>query len=147
METNTNAHKPTKSAFNATGPFVAMISYMLMRDLKQFSLIYLIFLYSFAQCIFFVNYELPPTSAANTGTGANATQMLASNETTAASLAASIEAIAESISWHSIRYFMIWLELFKMTLGVYELQPYRHSILSRLFLVLYLNLVPILFNM
>ena len=99
-----------------TGPFVAMIRYMLVRDLRQFSAIYLIFLYAFAQCIFFVNH-----SAA--------------------------EGAQPSIGHLLERYAALWMELFKMTLGVYELQPFRHSSLARLFLLLFLYLVPILFNM
>lgn len=112
-----------------TGPFVAMINYMLMRDLKQFSLIYLIFLYSFAQCIFFINFR-PATENANNSTGGDAEM-----------------SIAQWTLRFAIKYLELWLELFKMTLGVYEFQPYRNSILSRLFLMLFMHLIPILFNM
>ena len=32
-----------------TGPFVSMIQYMLVQDMRQFSIIYLIFIYGFSQ--------------------------------------------------------------------------------------------------
>lgn len=32
-----------------TGPFVSMIKYMLVQDMRQFSIIYLIFIYGFSQ--------------------------------------------------------------------------------------------------
>lgn len=94
-----------------------MIRYMVVRDLRQFSAIYLIFLCSFAQCIFFVNFR--PTTGANN------------------------KSLGELLS----SFAQLLMELFKMTLGVYELQPFRHSNLARLFLLLFLYLVPILFNM
>lgn len=94
-----------------------MIRHMVVRDLRQFSLIYLVFLCSFAQSIFFVNFKQDePETTSSTG------KLLGS-------------------------YAELWMELFKMTLGVYELQPYRHSNLARLFLLLFLYLVPILLNM
>lgn len=32
-----------------TGPFVSMIRFMMVQDMRQFSVIYLIFIYSFSQ--------------------------------------------------------------------------------------------------
>lgn len=95
---------------------------MLVRDLRQFSVIYLVFLYAFAQCIFFVNYR----PAASGAPGPQPDWNLAS--------------LIES-------YLALWMELFKMTLGVYDLQPFRHSSLARLFFLLFIYLIPILFNM
>lgn len=105
-----------------------MIRYMVVRDLRQFSVIYLVFLCSFAQSIFFVNFRQAGDSPEqvrsgdSNGGGANLAKLAAS-------------------------YAELWMELFKMTLGVYELEPYRHSALARLFFLLFLYLVPILFNM
>lgn len=96
-----------------------MIRYMLLRDLRQFSLIYLIFLCSFAQCIFFVNHQKDH----RVSDGDNQANAL----------------------W--LDYVTLWMDLFKMTLGVYELEPFRHSTLARIFLLLFIYLIPILFNM
>lgn len=104
-----------------TGPFVAMIRYMIVRDLRQFSLIYLIFLCSFAQCIFYVNRPIRASDS----------NQLAQD--------------GEISLW--LKYFRLWLDLFKMTLGVYELEPFRQSILARFLLLLFIYLIPILFNM
>lgn len=139
-----------KSAFYVTGPFVAMINYMLMRDLKQFSLIYLIFLHAFAQCTFFANGHQP---LAVTAEHAPATPALATNASEPSSAAPPpppLDQLAAVASWFAQlgrKYLDLWLELFKMTLGVYEFQPYRNSVLSRLFLMLFMHLIPILFNM
>ena len=35
-----------------TGPFVSMIRYMLIQDMRQFSVIYLIFIYAFSQGLY-----------------------------------------------------------------------------------------------
>lgn len=118
------------SAFRVTGPFVAMIRYMIVRDLRQFSVIYLVFLYSFAQCIFFINNS---STVERDKKPEVAGQMDPNEENPFAKLLAS--------------YLTLWMELFKMTLGVYDLQPYRHSGLARLFFLLFIYLIPILFNM
>lgn len=111
-------------AFKVTGPFVAMIRYMIVRDLRQFSLIYLIFAYAFAQSIFFVNERRRnQTKDQDDADGGNAG--------------------AELVK----RYLTLWMDLFKMTLNVYDLQPFRHSILARLFMLLFIYLISILFNM
>lgn len=103
-----------------------MIRYMIMRDLRQFSLIYLIFTTAFAQCIFFVNHDTnredqqrrPPSGG-------------------------SLEFLQRLLR----DYAKLWMDLFKMTLGVYDLEPYRNSYLARVFLLLFIYLIPILFNM
>lgn len=101
-----------------------MIRHMIVFDLRQFSLIYLVFLFAFAQCIFLVNYQQqhpdPPQSQALDA--AFATRLVAD-------------------------YCQLLMDLFKMTLGVYDLQPFRHSHLARLLLLLFIYLIPILFNM
>lgn len=163
-------------AFRVTGPFVAMIRYMIVRDLRQFSIIYLVFLSSFAQSIFFVNYrggqagkaapliERPnldmregplrgellkgaangqeqqqqqqPTQSTNAGGGGGGSQTSQPPPLEQANLASLFNSYAN-----------LWMELFKMTLGVYDLEPYRHSNLARLLLLLFIYLIPILFNM
>jgi hypothetical protein len=149
----------TIRAFYVTGPFVAMINYMLMRDAKQFSLIYLIFLCSFAQSIFFTNYK--DNSADKLTTLTTAAVAASQQQRPAAAIDKNQQATRQQdneqqhelellASWLvSIlaEYAQLWLELFKMTLGVYELQPFRHSLLSRALLMLFLHLIPILFNM
>ncbi|KAI1301163.1 Transient receptor potential cation channel subfamily V member 5 [Halotydeus destructor] len=40
--------------FKLTGPFVSMIRYMLVQDMRQFSIIYLVFLYGFSQAFHFL---------------------------------------------------------------------------------------------
>lgn len=112
------------------GPFVAMIRHMIVRDLRQFSLIYLVFLCSFAQCIFFVNFNRTNQTSALGEEQPNAQRQ---SEGFLMRLLAS--------------YVELWMDLFKMTLGVYDLQPFRHSALARLFFLLFLYLIPILFNM
>lgn len=97
-----------------------MIRYMVVRDLRQFSFIYLVFLYSFAQCIFFVNRHL--------------------NQTADAAAELQVEQLLG-------KYLELCMDLFKMTLGVYDFEPYRHSTLARLFFLLFIYLIPILFNM
>lgn len=114
-----------------------MINYMLMRDAKQFSLIYLIFLCSFAQSMFFTNYKEDSISKTVAGRHATSSSQEASELGLLADWLASILA----------QYAQLWLELFKMTLGVYEFQPFRHSLLSRGLLMLFIHLIPILFNM
>jgi hypothetical protein len=37
------------SAVRLTGPFVSMIRFMILEDMRQFSIIYLVFLYGFTQ--------------------------------------------------------------------------------------------------
>lgn len=107
-----------------------MIRHMIVRDLRQFSLIYLVFLYSFAQCIFFVNY--PQRHAQQ-----KETEKEKETEKGKEGL----------LSQLLVSYVELCMDLFKMTLGVYDLQPYRHSTLARLFFLLFLYLIPILFNM
>lgn len=109
-----------------------MIRYMIVRDLRQFSLIYLIFMYAFAQCIFFVNHQ-PPAPDTTEAAAAPDPQVSDRADDHSKPLAAS--------------YAELWMELFKMTFGVYDLQPYRHSSLARLFFLLFIYLIPILFNM
>lgn len=104
---------------------MAIIRYMIVRDLRQFSLIYLVFLCSFAQCIFFVNYS-PHLSESNKQDRFQAHGFM-------------LKLMDD--------YVELWMDLFKMTLGVYDLQPYRHSSLARLFFLLFIYLIPILFNM
>lgn len=118
-------------AFRVTGPFVAMIRYMVVRDLRQFSFIYLVFLYSFAQCIFFVNFNSPKKI------------MAPSNSTMVEHQPDNENALTRLIA----DYTRLWMDLFKMTLGVYDLQPYRHSTLARIFFLLFIYLIPVLFNM
>lgn len=140
-----------KSAYKVTGPFVAMIRYMIVRDLRQFSLIYLIFLCSFAQCFFFINrpqanqqqQQHNPPITINSTTGAKTT--LNNIEQVQWQSPMATDRTASASIW--LDYVRLWLELFKMTLGVYELEPFRHSILARLFLLLFIYLIPILFNM
>lgn len=101
-----------------------MIRYMIVRDLKQFSLIYLIFAYAFAQSIFFVNNrQVPPSSPSDDEDDKQAAGNLIKG------------------------YLSLWMDLFKMTLNVYDLQPFRHSIMARLFMLLFIYLISILFNM
>lgn len=126
---NSPAPNPS-SAFRVTGPFVAMIRYMIVRDLRQFSLIYLVFLYSFAQCIFFINF-----------------QQESSREQLAADSQSPGNDERHFLLDLIVSYVELCMELFKMTLGVYDLQPYRHSSLARLFFLLFIYLIPILFNM
>lgn len=109
-----------------------MIRYMLVRDLRQFSLIYLVFLYSFAQCIFFVNYKQ---------------QLQGEEQTSKLMEAEEDENNLQQLGKLMLSYLELWMDLFKMTLGVYDLQPYRHSSLARLFFLLFIYLIPILFNM
>ena len=52
------------SAVRLTGPFVSMIKYMLLKDMTQFSIIYLLFLYAFSLPFYFL-LKQPPTSNAN----------------------------------------------------------------------------------
>lgn len=104
-----------------------MIRYMIVRDLRQFSVIYLVFLYSFAQCIFFINnYLRNDNDDDHFGETADGKSSMAE--------------LGKS-------YLELWMDLFKMTLGVYDFQPFRHSALSRLFFLLFIYLIPILFNM
>lgn len=126
-----------------TGPFVAMIRYMIVRDLKQFSLIYLVFLCSFAQCIFFVNYK-QDNSINNNATAMVNNDERGNNTNRDSNKGESDENIFIKLL---ASYLELWMELFKMTLGVYDLQPYRHSSLARLFFLLFIYLIPILFNM
>lgn len=109
-----------------------MIRYMILRDLRQFSVIYLIFLFAFAQCIFFVNHH-----STKTGAGPGASQS-PDNSTILNQ---------EQLVNLATDYLNLWMELFKMTFGVYDLQPFRHSALARLFFLLFIYLIPILFNM
>lgn len=108
-----------------------MIRYMIVRDLKQFSLIYLIFITAFAQCIFLVNYgpnhSRQPSDGGDGGDGA--------------------PVALDFMGRVANEYAKLWMDLFKMTLGVYDLEPYRSSHLARLFLLLFIYLIPILFNM
>lgn len=163
INTKTTPNKPNKSAFYVTGPFVAMISYMLMKDAKQFSLIYLIFLCSFAQSIFFTNYDQQPggelelffnfNNATEIGNG-NGTRAVDDHSNQHQPSFQSVEQTQNElrllVNWLATivaNYLQLWLELFKMTLGVYEFQPFRHSLLSRGLLMLFIQLIPILFNM
>lgn len=100
-----------------------MIRHMIVRDLRQFSIIYLVFLWSFAQCIFFVNYGQRTNREPDAEGQPNFLMRLLAS------------------------YVELYMDLFKMTLGVYDLQPFRHSGLARLFFLLFLYLIPILFNM
>lgn len=100
-----------------------MIRYMIVRDLRQFSLIYLIFAHAFAQSIFFVN-------------NLSADKHKQSEHEEAQE--------KENLIKH---YLNLWMDLFKMTLNVYDLQPFRHSIMARLFMLLFIYLISILFNM
>lgn len=111
-----------------------MIRHMIVRDLRQFSLIYLVFLCSFAQCIFFVNYG---KSESNSQTANKQNDNLDDTKTDEVNFLMRLLA----------SYVELWMDLFKMTLGVYDLQPFRHSGLARLFFLLFLYLIPILFNM
>lgn len=104
---------------------------MIVRDLRQFSLIYLIFLCSFAQSIFFVNHSKRPSQVVTE----EIPSMINHVDTNKSSLSLWLD------------YVTLWMDLFKMTLGVYELEPFRHSILARIFLLLFIYLIPILFNM
>lgn len=106
-----------------------MIRYMIVRDLRQFSLIYLVFLYSFAQCIFFINYQW--------------SEVVVNDDDDDDSPKGPLQFLERLL----ISYVDLWMDLFKMTLGVYDLQPYRHSNLARLFFLLFIYLIPILFNM
>lgn len=125
------------SAFRVTGPFVAMIKYMIVRDLRQFSLIYLVFLSAFAQCIFFVNYK--PVSMSSS--------VDKQQQDAPTTIVLETQNAFEQLARLMRDYARLWMELFKMTLGVYDLEPYRHSLLARLFFLLFLYLIPILFNM
>lgn len=111
-----------------------MIRYMVVRDLRQFSFIYLVFLYSFAQCIFFVNFVPQKVDQTSVDIGPTGATPIADEQ--AAKL-------SRLLSDHA----RLWMDLFKMTLGVYDLQPYRHSTLARIFFLLFIYLIPILFNM
>ena len=131
-----------RSAFRVTGPFVAMIRFMLVRDLKQFSAIYLVFLYAFGQCFFYINLTKPtPSTSTSTPTAAAAADLLKADQATSG---ATLLAVLASLM---AEYAQLCLELFKMTLGVYDLEPFRHSVVARLFFLLFMYLVPILFNM
>lgn len=138
------------SAFRMTGPFVAMIRFMLVRDLKQFSTIYLVFLHAFAQCFFFVTLgagrqEATLAEDPELGLGSNGT---AGWEHSAGHSRGHLEAEPwRLLASLFVQYAKLCMELFKMTLGVYDLEPFRHSTLARLFFLLFMYLVPILFNM
>lgn len=115
-----------------------MIRYMVVRDLRQFSFIYLVFLYSFSQSIFFVNFL--PQKVDQTRVEDNGLASIASEVDTK-------RVDDDDLSRLLADYSRLWMDLFKMTLGVYDLQPYRHSSLARIFFLLFIYLIPILFNM
>lgn len=54
------------SAVRLTGPFVSMIRYMLLKDMTQFSIIYLLFLYAFSLPFYFL-LKQPPGNAKQNG--------------------------------------------------------------------------------
>jgi len=135
-----------------------MIRFMLVRDLTQFSAIYLVFLHAFAQCFFFINFNsrqegrnatsdslsLGPLTVVERTELAQSSGQMGTNK--------SLEQKGEIWRGQLLeqlfgQYARLCLELFKMTLGVYDLEPFRHSVLARLFFLLFMYLVPILFNM
>lgn len=125
-----------------------MIRYMIMRDLRQFSLIYLIFTMAFAQCIFFVNYN----TNYHLFVEQQRQQQLQLHKRIPADENNHQRLAAENSNLDFLRYLLqeyakLWMDLFKMTLGVYDLEPYRNSYLARVFLLLFIYLIPILFNM
>lgn len=130
---------------------MAMIRFMLVRDLKQFSAIYMVFLYAFAQCFYSlsghslkVDVEIATSNASNEHLMKSTTMMTLNKIETANATAETTKSLLNSSVWE---FSQICLELFKMTLGVYDLELFRHSILARLFFLLFMYLVPILFNM
>lgn len=123
-----------------------MINYMLMKDAKQFSLIYLIFLCSFAQSIFFTNYDEGESSPQSSTSPIDSSKPAANSQLQPEPLAA-LWLLLDWLATIVASYLRLWLELFKMTLGVYEFQPFRRSLLSRGLLMLFIQLIPILFNM
>lgn len=99
--------------FKLTGPFVSMIRYMLVQDMKQFSIIYCIFVYGFSLSFYFL-LKKP---------------------------------LNNKIKSNHESYEKSWMELFRMTLGVWDYEELRSSYyhwMTTMFFVLFLILVPIL---
>ncbi|KAG9509996.1 Ceramide transfer protein, partial [Fragariocoptes setiger] len=110
------------AAFRLTGPFVSMIGHMLTQDLRQFSIIYVVFVYAFSQAFYFTSY--------------NINQAAINHNVTQASSDTSVE--------RALTYLSSWMDLFKMTLGVHEFENYRQSNVTQALFVLFMVIVPIL---
>jgi transient receptor potential cation channel subfamily V protein 6 len=144
------------AAFRLTGPFVAMIRHMFLKDLTQFSLIYLLFLYAFSLPFHFLLRqrddldESSDQSLASTLPKVEAYSM-ADNQSieVGSSLTISTDsAIAREFNSDDIwAYASCWMRLFKMTLGSHnhlQLRFARFGWLTVAMFVLFIILVPIL---
>ncbi|CAG2161551.1 unnamed protein product [Oppiella nova] len=106
------------AAVRITGPFVAMVRFMIMEDMRQFSIIYLVFLYGFSQAFFFLLKQ-----------------------------PGQVDVIKHWRSSSHSHYHSSWMELFRMTLGAHEYEEIRNSYyhwLTQMFFVLFMILMPIL---
>lgn len=133
------------ASFRLTGPFVAMIRHMLLKDVTKFSMIYLLFLYAFSLPFHFL---LQHQDAAD---GSSHLQSAISsfnktNETAARSDQSMFD--RNTLNSNNVwAYASGWMRLFKMTLGNHnqsQLRFARFGWLTIAMVVLFIILVPIL---